>query len=92
MSAATFKQSILPLFEEHRAEWLEEARSAAYKIGCNGGKVTIDDVRRVCPPPVDVDPRVMGAVFLRNTWRKVGYMNSRRKDGHGRHIVIFELK
>ena len=90
MSAAIFEQTVLPFFEEHRAEWLEEARSAAYTIGSRGGTVTIDDVRRVCPPPDDVDPRVMGAVFTRSDWRKVGYMNSRR--GHGRHIVIFELK
>jgi hypothetical protein len=90
MSAATFEQSILPLFEEHRAAWLEEARSAAYKIGCTGGTVTINDVRRVCPPPVDVDPRVMGGVFLRSTWRKVGYLSSSR--AHGRPVVIFQLK
>ena len=90
MSATMFEQSILPLFETHRAEWLEQARSAAYAIGCKGGTLTINDVRRVCPPPEEFDPRVMGAVFLRSTWRKVGYLSSSR--AHGRPVVVFQLK
>ena len=92
MSVTLFEQSVLPLYEATRTEWLEQARSAAYTIGCNGVTVTINDVRRVCPPPVEVDPRVMGAVFLRKLWRKVGYSNSSRSESHGRPVAIFELK
>ena len=92
MNITIFEQSILPLYESSRSDWLEQARSVAWTIGKNGGTVTINDVRRVCPPPVEVDPRVMGAVFLRKLWRKVGYSNSSRSESHGRPVALFELK
>ncbi len=87
-----FDQSVLPLFEATRADWLEEARAAALSLGLGGRSITINDVRRVCPPPPDVDPRVMGAVFLRTIWVKTGYENSGRNRCHGRPIAIFKLR
>lgn len=84
-----FEQSILPLFEATRADWLVEARESAERLGLIG-TVTIDDVRKVCPPPSDVDPRVMGAVFEHKKWEKTGYVSSTR--GHGRAVAIFSLR
>jgi len=92
MSATIFEQSVLPLYEATRTEWLQQARAAAYAIGSDGCAITINDVRRVCPPPVDVDPRIMGAVFLRKYWQKIGYLNSNRNQCHGRPVAIYELK
>lgn len=87
-----FETAVLPLFEEHRADWLERARSSAIELAAANEKVTIDDVRDVCPPPEDVDPRVMGAVFRGKHWECVGYQKSRRKSCHNRPVGVFRLK
>ncbi len=85
-----FSQTILPLFEVNRAEWLKEAREIAMLLGANGRAITVDDVREQCPPPENADPRVMGAVFDK-AWQKVGYTNSTRSECHGRPIAQFRL-
>jgi hypothetical protein len=75
-------------FEERRAEYLEAARHAAWMLFWRfQAPVTVDDVRHVCPPPEDIDPRVMGAVFV--NWIPVGWTNSRRRTCHGRPIRRF---
>ncbi len=86
-----FTQTILPLFETHRTDWLAQARAAAAQLGANGRIVTADDVRAICPPPDGCDPRVMGAIFAGRQWRKVGYCNSTRSECHGRPIAQFQL-
>lgn len=78
------------LFEETRAEWLARARAAAEQVANEGdGRVTINDVRRLCPPPEGVDPRVMGAVFRRSQWKRVAYIDNSRTACHHRPIAIF---
>ena len=86
-----FDGEILPLFEQSRAAWLAEARLVALKICKKRGYVTADEVRKVCPIPPGIDPRVMGAVFIRSLFRKVAYVNSARRTCHGRPIAIFEM-
>jgi hypothetical protein len=80
------------MFDNARGQWLARARQAARNLAAQRGSVTIDEVRAVCPPPDDVDPRVMGAVFKRAEFELVDYIESRRKVCHGRHIGIFRLK
>lgn len=80
------------MFDNARGQWLARARAAARNLAAQRGSVTIDEVRAVCPPPDDVDPRVMGAVFKRAEFELVDYIESRRKVCHGRHIGIFRLK
>lgn len=94
MSAAPdlFTQAILPLFEEHRASFLERARAAARRIALVQGELTVDDIRKVCPPPADVDPRVMGAVLKSSEFEAIGYRRSERRINHGRPIAIFRLR
>lgn len=83
-----FEQIVLPLFEEHREDWLDAARMAAVRLGKSQPVVTIDDVREVCPPPPGVDPRVMGAVFWpRDVWERVGFVSSKRKACHNRPVA-----
>lgn len=73
--------------EEAYRDWIKQARSAAIRIARESGKVTIDDVRAVCPPPDKADPRVMGAIFHpRKLWTVVGYIKSGRRENHGRPI------
>lgn len=90
MTAATnARDEALALFEMYRAEFLARARNAALRLYRRVGRpITIDDVRAECPPPGDIDPRVMGAVF--SGWNAVGFTNSRRRTCHGRPIRLFE--
>jgi hypothetical protein len=87
-----FEREILPLFEEFRGEWLQEARATAAMLGSSGREITINDVRALCPPPEDVDPRVMGAVFTRKCWTLVRYERSNRATCHNRPVGVFRIK
>lgn len=92
MTADLFTQAVLPLFETHRASFLEQARSAAVQIAGRQGHVTVDDIREVCPPPPDVDGRVMGAILKQRDFELVGYKKSSRSTCHNRAIAIFRLR
>ena len=89
---AIFEQQVLPLFEANRAQWLDAARATALELGRRQANVTIDDVRAKCPPPANVDPRVMGAVFQMKIWEKIGYRQSDRRECHGRVNAVFRLR
>ena len=80
-------QTVMDLFETTREEYLTEARLAAESLANERGVVTVNDVREVCPPPANIDPRVMGAIFMAKCWQKVGYMSSSR--AHMRPIAMF---
>lgn len=87
-----FERQVLPLFEEHRSDWLERARAIARQIGLQRVEVTINDVRAVCPPPAGVDPRVMGAVFMRSEWKLLRHERSTRATCHNRPVGVFSLR
>jgi hypothetical protein len=88
-----FDTDVLPLFEEHRADWLAEARATAVSLAIQRGTVTIDDVRDHCPPPDDVDPRVMGAVFRTSDFESTGrHVRSVRRTCHNRPVMVFKLR
>lgn len=87
-----FDADVLPLFEQSQPDWLQSARAAARRLGASGKAITIDDVREVCPPPSDVDPRVMGAVFKHSEWTCTGHRRSRRRECHNRPVGVFVLK
>ncbi len=72
--------------------WVAQARIAARHIAVEKGEVTINDVREVCPPPEDADPRILGAVFQKNEFVRVGFAVSDRRACHGRMIGVFRLK
>jgi len=92
MTNASFENAVLPFFEATRGDWLAVARATARELGSSGAIVTIDMVRDKCPPPVDVDPRVMGAVFTRREWQRVGYANSSRAACHHRPVALMKRK
>lgn len=88
-----FEAEILPHFEQHRQDWLTRARRKAVELGMSGEPITINDVRKECPVPGDIDARVAGAVFAnRDTWERLGYVGSQRKVCHGRPVAQFRLK
>lgn len=87
-----FSTAVQPLFEEHRGDWLAEARAVARHLAGVRGEITIDDVREVCPPPAGVDPRVCGAVFRTDEFEGGGYVNSSRSVNHHRPVRLFHLR
>ena len=87
-----FEKEVLPKFEMHRAEWLLVARATARQLGEAKGEITINDVRRLCPPPNGVDPRVMGAVLKRPEWELIRYERSARATCHNRPVGVFRLR
>lgn len=85
------KASALAAFEEARPDWLSLARVCARRLCLRYGTATIDDVRAACPPPDDIDPRIMGAVFHTADFKAVGFINSTRRTCHKRPIRVFAL-
>lgn len=88
------RDNALARLEKARKLYLEQARWHAEQIAAlsNDGTVTTDDVWKACPPPMDMDPRVMGAVFRTKEWEAVGFVASVRPDCHARPIRVFRLK
>ena len=78
------KEDALEALERARAEYLIQARACAYRLAKLKKVITINDVREVCPPPSEVDPRVMGAVFNTEDWEPIGFHLSAR--AHGRMV------
>ena len=72
--------------------WLSRAREAARLLAAEKGAITINDVRGVCPPPEGADPRIMGSVFLKRDFERVGFAASSRDACHGRTIGVFKLR
>ena len=88
-----FEKEIVSLFEKSKGkDWLEEARLVAERIGLTGRYVTVNMVRDIVPPPSDIDPRIMGAVFKKKDWERVGYVSSDRSTCHNRPIAIFKFR
>lgn len=87
-----YKDTVLQVQQEKYESWIEKARKAARRIAKRKGKVSADDVRRVCPPPPYADPRVMGAIFYpRDDWEHVEYRRSARKEAHCRPVSVWRL-
>jgi len=82
-------------FEEGRhgggSGWLTKAKAVARQICIEFGRANIDQVRERCPPPADIDGRIMGAVFRKPMFRASGHVKSTRKDCHHRPICWFVL-
>jgi hypothetical protein len=91
-TGAFFAAEIFAAPGKAHAGWIARARAAARRIAAEKGEVTINDVRAVCPPPEDADPRIMGAVLSRNEYVRTGFAVSQRRDCHGRMIGVFRLR
>lgn len=82
---------VLENFEDIRAAYLKQARHVAEQLYLSGMKeLTVNDVRKECPPPDSIDPRVLGAVFKRSEWKVINYKRSER--AHMRVIAVFTKK
>lgn len=96
-SGDVFSTEILPSLERKYEDYIAKARRVARELGKGGREVTIDDVRAACPPPPEMEPRALGAIF-RSTikgegrvWTNVGHRISARKTCHNRPIAVWRL-
>ena len=87
------REEALDILEEKRHEWIALARKYAFNLLSRRGLhqtnpvVTSDDLWALCPPPSDINPKVMGAVFRKNAgFKPLGYVPSKRKQAHARPI------
>lgn len=87
------REEALDLLEEKRHEWIKTARHFAFVLlrrreqYQSNPVVTSDDLWALCPPPSEINPKVMGAVFRKNAgFKPVGYVPSKRKQAHARPI------
>ena len=87
------REEAVDLLEEKRHEWIALARKYAFNLLSRRGLhqsnpvVTSDDLWALCPPPSDINPKVMGAVFRKNAgFKPLGYVPSKRKQAHARPI------
>lgn len=78
--------------EEKYADWLREARRAAYRHARDHGTVCADDVQRLCPPPPWVHHNAMGAVFKSEHFEHTGFVASRRKEARARTIRTYRIR
>jgi len=73
-------------------QWVAEARRQAMAYARQHGSVTSDDVHRLCPPPSDAHPNLMGAVWRKCDLQAVGYKQSERPSARGRVIRVWGPK
>ena len=86
------RDQALERLEGSRAHWLATARQVARDVCVEQGFVTADDVRARLPIPSEYDGRVMGAVFCKGLFQKVGYQATMIPTSHGRPIAVFKAK
>ena len=86
------RDQALERLESGRAHWIATARRVARQVCEEEGFVTADAVRARLPIPPQYDGRVMGAVFCRRLFEKVGYKATTTPTSHGRPIAVFRVK
>ena len=56
------------------------------------GECSSDDCWRLCPPPEDAHPSLMGCLFDDSRFVRVGDRLSTRPSAHSRRIGVYELR
>jgi hypothetical protein len=73
------------------SDYLAKAADLARQLGAGGNPVTIDDIHNLLPPPDGVKSQALGQIFNKREWGTVGYVNSGRRESHGRRIQQWRL-
>lgn len=92
LSGEELRDRALDLLESRRANYVIRARAAAADIYARTGgqPISVDDIRAECPPPAEIDGRVMGSILRpREGWRFDGMVKSERGLNHGKWIAKF---
>lgn len=91
-NAAQARDMALDLFEWAQPDYLSKARETARQICLERGSVTVDDIRKVLPPPKHIDGRIMGSLLRAPEFEKISYENSDRRTCHARPIARFRVR
>lgn len=92
-TAKQLRDQALDWHEVTKQAYLQRARWGAMKIAKRKGFVTINEVRAKYPPPDDLHPSVMGAVFRAPEFIHTGtYTRAAHPASHARMIGIYKLK
>ena len=90
--ALQFRVEALDLVEGASESYVHDTRRwLAHLQDLTGKPVTVNDARKYRPPPVGVDPRVMGSLMREPLFKVVDSVNSERTECHGRKICQFVL-
>ena len=85
------KEQALSGFEVKAGVWLNRARAVAVDICQDHGSVTTDDVLEKIGMPSGMHPNVIGSIFRRGSFRRIGFQPTKRPQGHGRLIGVWVL-
>lgn len=87
------RDKALDAFEVKSHAWLQDARTQARDIALECGRVTSDDVLATLgPPPPEVHPAAMGAIFRGKNWRRIDVTQSKRPANHASIIGVWAWK
>jgi len=87
------RDAVLDDLEMRRRAYIERARRYAVEHARRWGVVSINHVRAGCPPPADVPPAALGAVFReRNVWQVVSFCLAEHPAAHARVVRVYKLK
>lgn len=73
-------------------EWLDRARATMVTVIRDKGECSSDDCWKLCPPPADTHPSVMGCLFDDRRFLRIGDRLTSRPEGRARRISTYELK
>lgn len=87
------RDAVLADLEKRRWAYIEQARRYAVDFARRWGVVSINNVREGCPPPADVPPAALGAVFKeRKVWQVVSFCLAEHPAAHARVVRVYKLK
>ena len=69
--------------------WLEEARTVARGIIAEQGQVTSDEILARIGKPIGVHHNLIGTIFQTPEFRRVGFCQTKRPEGHARMIGVW---
>jgi hypothetical protein len=85
-SGEALRDAALGTHEVTYAEWLLQARRAAWKYAKQNGVVTADEIHHLAPMPKWQHRNAAGAVFKCKWFEQIGFTTSVRKSAHARTI------
>jgi hypothetical protein len=87
------KDMALLLHESGKSDYIIKARQAAVKVAKKKGFVSINEVRRDCPPPDKYHPSVMGAILRGSVFEHTGqYIKAAHPASHARIVGVYKLR
>lgn len=92
-TASEARDIVMLHHEQTKQHYLYAARGLAVRICKEKGEVTINDIRDKLPPPEEMHPSVLGAIFRDRRFIHTGrYTTAKHLASHARKVGIYQLK